>query len=34
MADNWGVSSLLLIETGLLRAFAGYEKGTGYWRCW
>jgi putative membrane protein len=31
-ADNvWGVSALLLIPTGLLRAFAGLEKGTAYY---
>jgi putative membrane protein len=31
-ADNWwGVSALVLIGTGLLRAFAGFEKGTAYY---
>jgi putative membrane protein len=31
-ADNWwGLSAILLIVTGLLRAFAGYEKGTTYY---
>jgi putative membrane protein len=32
-ADNvWGLSALLLIVTGLLRAFGGLEKGTAfYW---
>lgn len=31
-ADNWwGLSVLLLLPTGLLRAFAGYEKGTAYY---
>jgi putative membrane protein len=31
-ADNWwGVSALLSIGTGLLRAFAGFEKGTDYY---
>jgi putative membrane protein len=31
-ADNWwGVSALLLIGTGLLRAFGGYEKGSAYY---
>jgi putative membrane protein len=31
-ADNWwGLSALLLIGTGLLRAFAGYEKGATYY---
>lgn len=32
LADNfWGISALILISTGLLRAFAGFEKGTGYY---
>jgi putative membrane protein len=31
-ADNWwGVAALLWIVTGLLRAFAGLEKGTAYY---
>jgi putative membrane protein len=31
-ADNaWGVSAVLSLGTGALRAFAGYEKGTGYY---
>jgi putative membrane protein len=31
-ADNWwGLSAILLVVTGLLRAFAGYEKGTEYY---
>ncbi len=31
-ADNWwGVSAILLIGTGLLRAFGGYDKGTAYY---
>jgi putative membrane protein len=31
-ADNWwGVSAILLIGTGLARAFAGFEKGTLYY---
>jgi putative membrane protein len=31
-ADNWwGLSAILLVVTGLLRAFAGYEKGTTYY---
>jgi putative membrane protein len=31
-ADNgWGISALLAISTGLLRAFGGYEKGSGYY---
>jgi putative membrane protein len=31
-ADNaWGVSAVLSIGTGLLRAFGGYEKGTDYY---
>jgi putative membrane protein len=31
-ADNWwGLSALLLIGTGLFRAFGGYEKGTDYY---
>lgn len=32
VSDNlWGVAALLWIVTGLLRAFAGLEKGTGYY---
>jgi putative membrane protein len=32
VADNWwALSAVLLISTGLLRAFAGYEKGAGYY---
>jgi putative membrane protein len=32
VADNWwGVSALVLIGTGLMRAFGGLEKGTGYY---
>jgi putative membrane protein len=32
LADNaWGVSALLLIGTGVLRAFAGLEKGSEYY---
>lgn len=27
----WGMAALLWIGTGLLRAFAGYEKGTAYY---
>ena len=31
-ADNlWGLAALLWISTGLLRAFGGLEKGTGYY---
>lgn len=31
-ADNlWGISALLLLVTGGMRAFAGYEKGTDYY---
>ncbi len=31
-ADTWwGVSALIWISTGLLRAFAGFEKGTQYY---
>ena len=31
-ADNWwGISALLLIGTGLVRAFGGLEKGSGYY---
>jgi putative membrane protein len=31
-ADNaWGVSAVLSLGTGLLRAFAGYEKGASYY---
>ena len=32
MADNfWGLSAIILISTGLLRVFAGFEKGTDYY---
>lgn len=32
LADNlWGLSALLWITTGLLRAFGGYEKGSDYY---
>ncbi|MHC8305422.1 DUF2214 family protein [Pseudomonas sp. PB3P13] len=32
VADNvWGVSALLLLITGGMRAFGGYEKGTDYY---
>lgn len=31
-ADNlWGVAAILWLVTGLLRAFAGYERTTGYY---
>lgn len=31
-ADNWwGVSALVLLGTGLARAFGGFEKGTAYY---
>ena len=31
-ADSWwGLAALLWISTGLVRAFAGYEKGTSYY---
>lgn len=31
-ADNWwGISVLILLPTGLLRAFAGFEKGTAWY---
>ena len=31
-ADSWwGIAALLWISTGLLRAFAGFEKGAGYY---
>ncbi|MGC5700482.1 DUF2214 family protein [Pseudomonas sp. NFXW11] len=31
-ADNlWGVSALVLLVSGWMRAFAGYEKGTDYY---
>jgi putative membrane protein len=31
-ADNaWGLSAVLSLGTGLLRAFAGYEKGSAYY---
>lgn len=32
MADNlWGISALILLVTGGMRAFAGYEKGTDFY---
>ncbi|WP_339546668.1 DUF2214 family protein [Pseudomonas sp. RA_35y_Pfl2_P32] len=32
LADNvWGVSAIILLLTGGLRAFGGYEKGTDYY---
>ncbi|AIS13860.1 putative membrane protein [Pseudomonas chlororaphis] len=32
LADNgWGLAAAVLLITGLLRAFAGYEKGTDYY---
>ncbi|MBT2373145.1 DUF2214 family protein [Pseudomonas fluorescens] len=32
IADNiWGISALVLLITGALRAFGGYEKGTDYY---
>jgi putative membrane protein len=32
MADNlWGISAVILLVTGGLRAFGGYEKGTDYY---
>lgn len=32
VADNfWGLSAIILISTGLLRAFAGFEKGSDYY---
>jgi putative membrane protein len=32
LADNiWGVSALILLVTGGMRAFGGYEKGTDYY---
>ncbi|MGP6433889.1 DUF2214 family protein [Pseudomonas paraglycinae] len=32
LADNlWGLSALVLLVTGGMRAFAGYEKGTDYY---
>ncbi|MBS4088651.1 DUF2214 family protein [Pseudomonas rustica] len=32
LADNlWGVSALILLITGGMRAFGGYEKGTDYY---
>jgi putative membrane protein len=32
LADTlWGVAALLWVATGLLRAFAGFEKGTAYY---
>ncbi|NUU37588.1 DUF2214 family protein [Pseudomonas sp. C2B4] len=32
MADNlWGLSALVLLVTGGMRAFGGYEKGTDYY---
>ncbi len=31
-ADNWwGISALMMIGTGLLRAFAGFDKGASYY---
>ncbi|HEY1611095.1 MAG TPA: DUF2214 family protein [Paraburkholderia sp.] len=31
-ADNgWGISALVLIVTGVMRAFGGYEKGAAYY---
>ena len=31
IADNlWGLSALVLLVTGVMRAFAGFEKGTDY----
>lgn len=31
-ADNaWGIAALLLVATGLLRAFAGLDKGTAFY---
>ena len=32
LADNlWGISALILLVTGAVRAFGGYEKGTDYY---
>jgi putative membrane protein len=32
VADNvWGISAVILLVTGLMRAFGGYEKGTDYY---
>lgn len=32
LADNiWGISALILLVTGAMRAFGGYEKGTDYY---
>ena len=32
LADNfWGTSALILLVTGAMRAFGGYEKGTDYY---
>ncbi|MBC2690217.1 DUF2214 family protein [Pseudomonas kielensis] len=32
LADNvWGVSAIILLLTGVMRAFGGYEKGTDYY---
>ena len=32
LADNlWGLSALTLLITGAMRAFGGYEKGSGYY---
>jgi putative membrane protein len=32
MADNlWGISALILLVSGAMRAFGGYEKGTDYY---
>jgi putative membrane protein len=31
-ADNtWGIAAMLLIATGLIRAFSGYEKGSAFY---
>ncbi|MBB3239233.1 putative membrane protein [Pseudomonas sp. Tn43] len=31
-ADNlWGISAVILLVTGVMRAFGGYEKGTDYY---
>jgi putative membrane protein len=31
-ADSvWGISALILVSTGLMRAFSGFEKGTRYY---
>lgn len=32
IADNlWGISAIILLITGVMRAFGGYEKGTDYY---